>query len=131
MGRILKALHRAQLWSKAFVLKFVVDLVGPQIAALALQRSMWLPCLISGLLLIRSFPIVWLIPETFTLDDTTETPKAVTYITMVSDLSSYKALPTDWRILVTMAIAFHSQFRYILEIVLLSYTSVRFGLTIN
>jgi hypothetical protein len=45
-------------------------------------------------------------------------------------LGPYRRLFTDWKIILSMAIVFLSQFRYLTESVLVPYTSVQFGWSI-
>ena len=110
---------------KAFAIKFVADLIAPQIAALTLRHSLWLPFIIAGILLVLSFPVLLLLPETLDMSDVSRKSDAG-FSTV-----SCKSLLTDWKILMIMAMVFLSQFRYIWQSVLISYTSVRFGWTIS
>ena len=116
---------------KAFAIKFVADLIAPQLAALALRHSLWLPFLVAGIFLALSFPVLWLLPETLDKSNVSKTPETGYGKVMTFGLSSCKALLADWRILTIMIMVFLSQFRYTWQSVLMSYTSVRFGWTIS
>ena len=116
---------------KAFAIKFVADLIAPQIAALTLRHSLWLPFMVAGILLVLSFPVLLLLPETLDMSDVSRKSDAGSSTVMTFGFSSCKSLLTDWRILLIMAMVFFSQFRYIWQSVLISYTSVRFGWTIS
>ena len=116
---------------KAFAVKFVADLITPRLAAVTLKHSLWLPFLVAGIMLILSFPVLLLLPETLDTSDASKRFEAGGSTMISFGFSSYKPLLTDWRILMIMAIVFLSQFRYIWQSVLISYISVRFGWTIS
>jgi hypothetical protein len=118
---------------KAFAIKFVADLVGPQLASITLRHSMWLPYLISGMCLLLSFPVLIFLPETMQMGTQPSAPSSsgsLRDILRNVGLRPYRRLFTDWRIILSMAIVFLSQFRYLTESVLIPYTSVRFGWSI-
>ena len=122
---------RSQFLYRAFTIKFLADLIGPQIAALALQHSLWLPFLICGLLTLSSFPVLLVLPETLHYSDRSSDSAGVKRSIGLCDFSSYLSFLRDWRILVMMAIVFLTQFRYLVDSVRLPYTSLRFGWSIS
>ncbi|KAK0516530.1 hypothetical protein JMJ35_001133 [Cladonia borealis] len=122
---------RNQFLYRAFTIKFLADLIGPQIAALALQHSLGLPFLTRGLLILSSFPVLLVLPETLHLNDRSRDSASVKKSPNFYGFSSFLPYLRDWRILVMMAIVFHTQFRYLVDSVRLPYTSVRFGWSIS
>ena len=124
-------MDRSQFLYRAFTIKFLADLIGPQIAALALQYSLWLPFLICGLLILVSFPVLLMLPETLHFNDESRDTASVKKSISFYGFSSYLTFLKDWRILVMMAIVFLTQFRYIVSSVRLPYTSLRSGWSIG
>lgn len=116
---------------RAFALKFVADLMGPQIASFSLAHSLWLPVLICELCLAASFVVLAALPETLS-------PKQHQSGQMIDNskpeafrFEAYRNLLSNWKILVAMSITFLTQFRYLNESVLLPYASVRFAWSIS
>ena len=127
----LMCVDRSQFLYRAFIIIFLADLIGPQIAALALQHSLWLPFLICGLLVRSSFPILLVLPETLHFKDKPRDSATVKKSISFYGFSLYLPFLKDWRILLMMAIVFLTQFRYLVNSVRLPYTSVRFGWSIS
>lgn len=125
------SLSRSQRLYIAFALKYVADIIGPQVASASLLHSLWLPILICALCFLVSFPFLAALPETLP-----DMRSDITSVTMVGSLGTaalraYRSLLTDWRIAICMAIAFLTQFRYLNASILVPYTSVRFGWSIS
>ena len=108
-------MDRSQCLYRAFTIKFLADLIGPQIAALALQHSLWLPYLICGLLIFSSFPVLFLLPETLHFTEMSRDSASVRDLFGFCGFSSYRVFLKDWRILMMMAIVFLTQFRYLVD----------------
>ena len=127
------SLCRSRVLYKAFAIKFIADLVGPQVASITLRHSMWLPYLICGICLLLSFSVLIFLPETMQMGTRRTPPSSsgsMRDVLLNVGLRPYRRLFTDWRIILSMAIVFLSQFRYLTESVLVPYISVRFGWSI-
>lgn len=115
----------------AFALKYVADLVGPQIASASLAHSLWLPVLICELCLAASFVVLAALPETLGLKQHQSSQMDDDSKPEVSSFEAYRNLLSNWKILVGMSIAFLTQFRYLNESILLPYASFRFAWSIG
>ena len=124
-------MDRSRFLYRAFTIKFLADLVAPQIAALALQHSPGLPFLICGLLTLSSFPVLLVLPETLHFSDRSSDSAVVKRSISFADISSYRLILRNWLILVIMAVVFLTQFRHLVDSVRLPYTSVRFEWSIS
>lgn len=81
--------------------------------------------LICGLLILSSFPVLLVLPETLHLNDSSRDSASVKKSIRSYGFSAYRSFLKDWWILVMMAIVFLTQFRYLVDSVRLPYTSVR------
>lgn len=115
----------------AFALKYVADLVGPQIASVSLAHSLWLPMLISELCLAASFVVLAALPETLSVNQHQSGQMIDNAKPEASGFEAYRNLLSNRKILVGMSIVFLTQFRYLNQSILLPYASVRFAWSIG
>lgn len=114
-----------------------VGAVGPRIAAITLEHSLWLPYLLCATGLAASFPVLFWMPETLPdvplsqlVLSASSTPMRNPETTwkgrIESTLHVYQAVLKDQRILAGLVCVFLAQFRSVAIDILLPYVSFKF-----
>lgn len=121
--------YRSQHLYVAFAIRYVADLISPQVASFALEHSLWLPTFIAGACAVASYPIVALMDEPLRISPVPENTD-LEESALLSESGTLKRLLTNSKVVLCMCITFLLQFRYINQSVLISYASVRFAWSI-
>ncbi|KAF2841302.1 MFS general substrate transporter, partial [Patellaria atrata CBS 101060] len=120
---------RSRAFYRTFSVYLTTDLIGPQLAYIALGHSLWLPYLICGLSLALTFPVLYAMPSTMPAQKAQvfqdKSPFGVT------SYKGYTSFLKNWRILLGLMTLFVAQFRWIAIDILLPYTSMTFGWSIG
>ena len=115
-----------------------VGAVGPRIATVTLEQSLWLPYLFCAIGLAASFPVLYWMPETLpdvptqrsdSLANSTPSrdPETTLKGRIESTLQVYRVVLKDRRMLAGLLCVFLAQSRSVAIDILLPYVSFKFG----